>query len=316
MSSRPSSTIPPDNKPNILRRLAKRLLFHGLESFWGLGFRLLGWCQKPKPAQWTTDGRQCVWVLAPHPDDEAIGCAGVILLHRQAGDEVRVLYISDGGASRAHGLTRDQMVHHRHMEAIYASQLMGVSGVEWLAAPEGAWQVDDLYIRLQTLLEEVQPTIIYAPSCVDYHPEHRKTAHLLAQALGPEANPCVRVYQVQTPLTRLLVNLVADIAPVAEFLPPIFITYATQQGNLPAVLRARRYNMDYYGAGRPVEIFWELTAAQFCRLHQTPADQWQLGAFRSLRHRPYSDPLAYLWGRTARARLRQALQEADHANSL
>jgi LmbE family N-acetylglucosaminyl deacetylase len=315
MSSEPLITVPPSNKPNLLRRLAKLVLLQGIETLWRLGFRLLGWWQQPKPARWTTDGQQRVWVLAPHPDDEAIGCAGVILLHHRAGDEVCVIYVTDGGASRAYNLQRDEMVHRRYAEVAHASQLLGLSGVEWLAAPEGAWQAADLYIQLQALLDQHQPSVIYAPSCVDYHPEHKKTAHLLARALPPTAHPCVRVYQVQTPLTSLLVNLVAEIEPVASHIQPIFAAYVTQQGNLPAVLRARQYAMAYYRSGKPVEVFWEMTVAQYCRLHQAPPEEWLLGEFRGLRQRPFADPLAYLWGRAARRRLRRVLQEAGRVTA-
>ena len=35
-------------------------------------------------------------VLAPHPDDEVIGCGGAILAHNDAGAEVVVALITDG----------------------------------------------------------------------------------------------------------------------------------------------------------------------------------------------------------------------------
>ncbi len=36
-----------------------------------------------------------VLVLAPHPDDETIGCGGSLVLHAAAGDPVRVIFLTN-----------------------------------------------------------------------------------------------------------------------------------------------------------------------------------------------------------------------------
>jgi hypothetical protein len=37
-----------------------------------------------------------ILVIAPHPDDEVIGCGGTVRLHRQLGHTVTILYLTDG----------------------------------------------------------------------------------------------------------------------------------------------------------------------------------------------------------------------------
>jgi LmbE family N-acetylglucosaminyl deacetylase len=44
-----------------------------------------------------------VLVLAPHPDDESLGCGGAIVLHCRQGDRVKIVFATDGGAGDPQG---------------------------------------------------------------------------------------------------------------------------------------------------------------------------------------------------------------------
>src|SRR3954468_23450678 len=68
------------------------------------------------PERLEFSGRDKVLVVAAHPDDETIGCAGAIAAHLRAGDEVEVLIVTDGRGSRAGGLSPDEMARRRHIE--------------------------------------------------------------------------------------------------------------------------------------------------------------------------------------------------------
>ena len=37
-----------------------------------------------------------IFIVAAHPDDEILGCGGTILKHINDGDNVKVLFISEG----------------------------------------------------------------------------------------------------------------------------------------------------------------------------------------------------------------------------
>ena len=51
------------------------------------------------PVQLETLRRQRVMVVAPHMDDEVIGCGGTLLLHRTLQSEVRVVFVSDSSGA-------------------------------------------------------------------------------------------------------------------------------------------------------------------------------------------------------------------------
>jgi N-acetylglucosamine malate deacetylase 1 len=298
-------------------RPLKRSTAMAVEALWSALSGSLSWVVRPEAAHWTSPGDQRVLVLAPHPDDEAMGCAGTLALHARAGDRVCVAIATDGRRSQVVG-DPDRMATLRQREARNAAAAMCAPRLEWFGFPEGAWSVSDLTDRLRTLLWDVAPQIIYAPSRVDFHPEHFKVAHALALALhevGLESpqNPRVRVYQVQVPLTAMVCNLVADVSSVQEQYRAALQAYRSQQGSVHCAYRLRRYNARVYDSGAAAEAFWEMPVARYWELHGPPPGSWP-NAFRGLRHFPLTDPLAYLAGGAERRRLLSLVAGApDHA---
>lgn len=276
------------------------------EEVWALGFTIAGRAARPRVERWSSAGGQRALVIAPHPDDEAIGCAGAIVRHKQCGDEVGVVFVSDGRRSRALGLGADEMARRRREEAARGARVLGVDWFEWLGLREGEWDPAQLDAPLMPLLRRFAPQVIYAPSRIDFHPEHRRVAHALARLLdaGQVAPALVRVVQVQVPLTPVLTNLILDSTAITPSLTDVLKEYPTQRASLGAAHRLRRYAACYYGAGKSIEEFWQLSAREYARLHQADPQGWTGGRFRSLRQRSFSDPLAYLIGWRERKRLK------------
>ena len=68
-----------------------------------------------------------VLALAPHPDDESLGCGGALALHRAAGDPVKVVFVTDGARGDERGEDpRDAYVALRRREAAEACAALGV----------------------------------------------------------------------------------------------------------------------------------------------------------------------------------------------
>lgn len=280
-----------------MKKLLNGLLAYG----WERAFAISGRITPRRPIGWQSSGRERVLVVAPHPDDEVIGCAGTMLHHRQAGDVVWVMVATDGRQSRAGGLAMADMIARRRAESQAAAAILGLDNLVWAGLPEGEWAIADLVAGLQKLFHQFQPTLIYAPSRVDYHPEHWRVAHALALALTEAVT--VRVYQVHVPLTGLLTNVVADTSGVSGRVAQAFAAYSSQQDTLARSFRLRRYAACYFRLERHAEPFWQLPAGAYRQHHQSQPDQWP-AAFRGLRHRALDDPLAYLFGRAERQRLR------------
>ena len=57
-----------------------------------------------------------ILVLAPHPDDESIGCGGTLCRHVQQGDEVHVVFLTSGEKG-GHGRSEAATIQVREAEA-------------------------------------------------------------------------------------------------------------------------------------------------------------------------------------------------------
>jgi len=242
-------------------------------------------------------GGERVLVVAPHPDDEAAGCAGTILAHVEAGDDVTVLVATDGRRSRTFGLSEDEMARRRRGEAEAASAALGAS-LSWIGLEERAWDDEALSRPLGEAVHAIAPAIVYAPSRVDFHPEHVRVARALSRVLSASA-ALVRVYQVQVPLARPLVNLVAGVGARAAKVDAILRLYETQWGSLERTLRIRRYAAARHRLGGLAEEFREMPAARYAAWHLVEAAD----RFRGMRKRAFTDPLSYATGRAARRAL-------------
>lgn len=276
------------------------------ELAWYCAFFVAGRLLRSRARPWASTGRERVLIIAPHPDDEAIACSGTILRHTQSGDEVVVVIATDGRRSMA-AATADEVAAIRKDEATEAARRLGSKPLEWLGLPEGAWEPRELEGLLIELLARHKPTVIYAPSRVDFHPEHFAVAHALARALDslavtPGVEARVRVYQVQVPLTRILTNVVVDLSGVLAQSVAALRAYASQAGPIAGVYRRRRYGALLHRIRGSVEEFWELAPGQYAELHNAPAAEWG-GKFRGMRRFAWTDPLAYLRGNAERRRL-------------
>ncbi|HEY2594165.1 MAG TPA: PIG-L family deacetylase [Chloroflexota bacterium] len=285
-------------------RAARRVGFTLAESIWGVACALVARTAQPARGvrSWAAGGHDRVLVVAPHPDDETIGAGGVIALHVAAHDDVSIVVVTDGGASRAGGLERAEMVQLRDQEVRSAARILGVDHLDCLGLAEGNWTPN--FARAERLLTArvMGCQLIYAPTCVDYHPEHVAVARLLAGLLQP--GQTVRAYQVGVPLTPVLANMVADIRHVKALKLKALDALRTQAATIQPLQRLGRYQGKLYGLPA-AEVFWEMRAEVYSAI--TRAGDWRGSTcpYRGIRPWPISDPLAALVGLRARVALRR-----------
>jgi LmbE family N-acetylglucosaminyl deacetylase len=283
---------------------ARRLVDAVCASSWSAGFSALRTVGRPV-TPWIARGGQSVVVVAPHPDDEVVGCGGALLLHAAAGDRVAVVHVTDGRRSRALPITPQAMAAHRREEARACLAVLGISAWEWLGFREREWDESDLVPRLESVLRELKPDVIYGPSRVDFHPEHAGVAQALALSLpGGAPRAVVRVVQLGVPLTGILANLAADVTDVMPRVIAATAAYRSEEAAVRFSLRARRYAGAASGRGRVAELFWEMPGPAYGVLHSERPTRPLHHIFRGFRRLAVLDPFAYAVGRRERIRLR------------
>jgi LmbE family N-acetylglucosaminyl deacetylase len=144
-----------------------------------------------------------VLVIAPHPDDETLGCGGALCLHQRRGEHTAVVWLTSGelGLKR---LPRRKAWAIREQEARAAARILGVTGLHFLRQPD--WKLDahinETAASLRRVIEEEQPHLIYVAHDADAHPDHRASRPILQQALSENhgTRPSILTYEVWTPL--------------------------------------------------------------------------------------------------------------------
>ncbi len=186
-----------------------------------------------------------VLVVAPHPDDEAIGCGGAICLHVARGDRVTAVFLTSGELGLKH-LPRDEAWRVRESEARGAAEVLGLSSLTFLRSPD--WTLGDhigeTAEKLQTVLRDENPELLYLPHAGDAHPDHQATLPIVRRALRGNSRRLLG-YEVWTPLAEY--DEVKDISGAMERKLEAVKLYRSQLGYYQYERAVRGLN-EYRGA--------------------------------------------------------------------
>ena len=140
-----------------------------------------------------TIDRQRVLIVAPHPDDETLGCGGAISLLCRQGYDVNVLIVSDGTGSHPNSQKYPAPILRwiRSQETLTALAILGVNrwAVTFLHLKDGAIptvtapKFHAAKVRCRKYLQATLPDTIFVPWRRDPHPDHRATWQLIQAAI-------------------------------------------------------------------------------------------------------------------------------------
>ncbi|MDD5115596.1 MAG: PIG-L family deacetylase [Candidatus Omnitrophica bacterium] len=95
------------------------------------------WSKMPDLEPFTEEDR--VLILAPHPDDEAIACAGVIQQALEAGARVKIVYLTNGDHNELAFIVYEKRITMRQGEFVHMGKVRqqeSIKAMEFLGLPE------------------------------------------------------------------------------------------------------------------------------------------------------------------------------------
>jgi LmbE family N-acetylglucosaminyl deacetylase len=147
-------------------------------------------------------------VIAPHPDDEVIGCGGLIRRLVESGSRVGVLFLTREGDRSLVKPSQVEGRDRRTEESLAAQQVLGYQDRRELSFPErGLSSEGERFVALrEAIFREVaaaHPDLLVVPNTHDFHPDHAAAgaAALDAWRSVPKVKPTgtVLLYEVWGP---------------------------------------------------------------------------------------------------------------------
>lgn len=160
-----------------------------------------------------------VLVIAPHPDDEILGCGGTMIKNIKEGNKVYVCVVTKGYPP----LFNPEKTAFNRLNTIECHKAIGVTETFYLDFPSSRLETverSELNERILKVIRDLVPDEVYIPHWGDMQKDHQIVAEACMVALRPKYMPQVkRVYSYET------MSETAWNAPNMqnEFIPNVFV---------------------------------------------------------------------------------------------
>jgi len=131
-----------------------------------------------------------ILVVAAHPDDEVIGCGATIAKHAMNGDEVQIIFMSDGESSRntINKNLLQKKINKRQISAKNFCKYLNIKKPIFLNLKDNEMdKYSTLYIvkKIEKLIQKFKPNIVYTHFFYDLNIDHQITNRCVMTACRP-----------------------------------------------------------------------------------------------------------------------------------
>lgn len=174
-----------------------------------------------------------ILVIAPHPDDEVLGCGGTIARHVKSGDEVYLLVVTKTYQPEWSAA----FIKNRPKEIARSNAILGIKKTFFLDYP--TVQLDTIPQRklngaFGKIIKDIQPEILYIPHVGDLNRDHR----LVFEAALVAARPIHST--VQKILSYEVLSETEWGQPLGIFIPNFYVDVDAQFAKKISAMKAYR----------------------------------------------------------------------------
>ena len=142
-----------------------------------------------------------ILVVAPHPDDEVLGCGGILAKYAKKGDLTYVAVMTNAHLGAPEQFSPDGVINVRN-EALKAHQVLGIKETFFFDFPAPRLETTPGYeiaIALNKLINQLSIDILYLPHRGDMHKDHAIIFYAALVAARPINNcPVKDIYTYET----------------------------------------------------------------------------------------------------------------------
>lgn len=136
-----------------------------------------------------------ILVVAAHPDDETLGCGGLISNFSKKGYEINTIIIGEGSSCRFKKDSTDskiqKQIREREKSCIKAIKILGGKRVKFFNLPCGRFDTISIIDIAKIIEREISifnPDIVISHSNTDVNNDHRLTFQAVLQSTRPSIN--------------------------------------------------------------------------------------------------------------------------------
>ena len=136
--------------------------------------------------------------LSCHADDESLGCGGTLLAHHAAGDEILWAVVT---SPKPGGQWSAEEIGRKKWERQLAAEAYGFAHrweLDFPAALLDRVPMTHLVNRIQAVVENAAPDVVYTVSAEDWHSDHRMVALATQAAIRPHRTGVSRLIECET----------------------------------------------------------------------------------------------------------------------
>jgi LmbE family N-acetylglucosaminyl deacetylase len=215
----------------------------------------------PYPETWIAPPPGPVVVIAPHPDDEAIGCGGILALHGARGDTVHVVVATDGDLGDPRGLHPvDGYVALRREECARAAEVLRAQPPIFLGQRDQNVDAPALRASLLDVLRTLRPALVYHPPVAEMHVDHHVVGRVVRDALASlESRPRSFAYETWVPVVPTHVIDVSAVWAVKQRALECYPSQLAYNDYVRAAAGLAAYRAIFLPEASRVEAFAETT---------------------------------------------------------